>query len=341
MVLEVADGMSSVLEHVPQGGRWSDPLSEALDCLSLRVWIPGRIELKAPWGFRAAPNLGWFYLIKEQGCYVELEERGGLTPVEAGDLIIVLQGHGHRLFDQSGSPIQPVETLLETHDFAGAAPLHHGGDGPLTSLFCGCFHFGELDHTLVGTSLPPLHRIRGNHGKPDPYVESLLRLLEQDLASPNPCSCSTIHRLVRILLARAARGCMPESPDGSVNWTKAVADPDIGRALGLMHAHPERAWTVAGLADQIAMSRTAFSARFKALVGDPPLHYLTEWRMRKACFLLRTTRAELKEVAARVGYESAAGFSKAFVRWMHTSPGSFRRKSDPNAASPLMAAIAV
>jgi transcriptional regulator GlxA family with amidase domain len=129
---------------------------------------------------------------------------------------------------------------------------------------------------------------------------------------------------------------MSELPPVGANWLRALADPCIGRAIRLMHAQPEAAWTVGSLARHVAMARSTFSARFVELMGRPPLEYLTDWRMQKACCLLRTARAELKEVAARVGYESAAAFSKAFTRWAGMAPGAYRRagnSTEPSAFS--------
>jgi len=114
-------------------------------------------------------------------------------------------------------------------------------------------------------------------------------------------------------------------PEGGANWLRALADPRIGRAIRLMHAQPEATWTVGLLARQAAMARSTFSARFVELVGRSPLEYLTDWRMQKACCLLRAAQTELKDVAAQVGYESVAAFSKAFTRWAGMAPGAYRR----------------
>ena len=112
-----------------------------------------------------------------------------------------------------------------------------------------------------------------------------------------------------------------------------MTDPDMGPAVALMHSQPDAPWTVASLAERVAMSRSVFSARFTALVGKPPLQYLSEWRMQKASHLLRTTRDELKEVAAKVGYESPSAFSKAFTRWAGVAPSVYRATMTIKSAS--------
>jgi AraC-like DNA-binding protein len=103
-----------------------------------------------------------------------------------------------------------------------------------------------------------------------------------------------------------------------------LRDPQVGAALGLIHREPEREWTVAGLAAEVGMSRSPFAAKFAELVGEPPLAYLTAWRMQVAAGLLRDG-LPVAEVAARVGYESEAAFSRAFKRWRGESPSAYRR----------------
>jgi len=125
------------------------------------------------------------------------------------------------------------------------------------------------------------------------------------------------------------RAHLAQSADGATGWLRAVVDPQIGGALGLMHEKPEERWTVEALASRAAMSRSAFAARFAHLVGEPPLTYLTRWRMQKATRLLRSEHASLGEVASRVGYETEAAFSKVFKRWTGVAPGTYRRAPSP------------
>jgi AraC-like DNA-binding protein len=322
--MEITHKLSDTFDHLPHGGVKPDPLSEILECLSLRSWIPGQFELRSPWGIRFPSGLGWFCLVTGSPCLVEARGLHSPVSVTDGDLIVVVQGREHQLRDNLDSPITPVEHLLQPRHFENREPLTCDGGGALTTLFCGCFQFDDLERSPVNEVLPPLIHVRGRRGEPQPYVDYLIRLISQEAAFQEPCMQTVINRLVRILFVKAVNGCMPAVSDNGGNWLSALADPDIGRALGLMHAQPEAPWTAASLADRVAMSRSAFCAHFTQLVGKPPLEYLTEWRMQKACFLLRTTRAELKEVAMRVGYESAAAFSKAFTRWAGSAPGAYR-----------------
>ncbi|NLX13973.1 MAG: AraC family transcriptional regulator [Phycisphaerales bacterium] len=324
---------ASLLTQLARRPVGKDPLSDVLESLVLHSWIPGPFILGTPWGLRVSNHLGWFFMLTAGNMLIEVTNQEGPLTANAGDLIVVPQGHAHQLRDRSGSPATPIETLLKPEHFEQHQQLVHGGDGALTFITCGCFIFEDMERSPLHKTLPPLIQIKGRNEQPLHYVDHLLRLIAQEAASYNPCAPTVINRLVRILLIKTFQDCPPRLPEGNGNWLKALKDPYIGRALGLMHREPETPWTVGTLAERVAMSRSVFSARFSELVGKPPLEYLTEWRMRKACVFLRTSQAGLKEVADQIGYESAAAFSKAFIRRVGIAPGAYRRLRD----TPLIA----
>jgi len=144
-----------------------------------------------------------------------------------------------------------------------------------------------------------------------------------------------VSRLFRILLLKALQIHVENLPRGTRPWLSALDDPNIGDALRLIHAQPELGWTVSDLAHRVALSRSAFFARFADLVGKPPLEYLTDCRMQKASYLLRTSSADLKEVARQVGYESASAFSKAFSRWSGSAPSLYRKSNQASPGVPI------
>ena len=294
--------------------------------------------MTAPWGLQVATGLGWFYLIVRNACLLGVEGSDAPVSAAAGDLIIVFQGREHCLRDRADSPMVPIRNLLEPRHFERREPLSHGGGGESTRLLCGCFLVDGLEQSPLHAALPAFIRVKGERGHALPYVSHIARLLEMEAATEESGGQSIVNRLVRILLIKALQRYAAELPEGSANWLRALADPDIGQALRLMHAQPNAHWTVAALAERVTMARCTFAARFAKMVGKPPLQYLTRWRIQKACLLLRTTRAELKEVAAQVGYESTSAFSKAFAHWIGTAPGAYRRAGD-RAASWLLAGM--
>lgn len=302
-------------------------MSDALECLALSAWGLGSLELSAPWGLAVASPLGWTYLVERTPCQFDVE-RTASVGVAAGDLLVVFPERAHCLRDRADSPTVPIQSLLEHPRVALCGPMRHGG-GSVTRLFCACFRCDGLDRSPLRAALPAFVHVRGVGGQAAPYVAHLVSLLEAEAASGEPSSQAVVDRLMRILLIKALHHYAMTLPDGGVSWLRALVDPEIGQALGFMHARPDEHWTVAALADRVAMSRSRFASRFAQLVGQPPLEYLAHWRMQKACHLLRTTRASLKEVAAQVGYESASAFSKAFARSRGVTPGAYRRAGGP------------
>ncbi len=320
-----AAGQASLLAQLAQRSLPMSPLADVLESLVLHCWLPGPFKLGAPWGLQVSNHLGWFYLLTAGKVLIKIANQEAPIAVTPGDLIVVPQGRAHLLRDHPESPTTPIESLLKPEHFERHERLAHGGDGPLTFIAGGCFILEDLERSPLQQTLPPFIHVQGRNEQPQPYVDHLLRLIAQESASGGPCTPMVINRLVRILLIKAIQGCPAQATEDNGNWLKALKDSAIGQALEVMHREPEIPWTVASLAERVAMSRSVFSARFTELVGKPPLEYLTEWRMRKACMFLRSSQAGLKEVASQVGYESAAAFSKAFIRRIGVAPGTYRR----------------
>jgi AraC-like DNA-binding protein len=124
---------------------------------------------------------------------------------------------------------------------------------------------------------------------------------------------------------RAYLGSLKQQEEGG--WLHALVDPQVSLALALIHQHPETSWTVESLAKQVNMSRSGFAARFKWLVGEAPLQYITRWRMYRAVEFLRSSKFTVTEIAEQVGYDSETAFSKAFKRQMGQSPNQYRKQS--------------
>jgi len=322
---EIAGTLRAPCHHPCGEPTLPNPLGDVLESLTLRCWLPGRFTLTAPWGLQVATDLGWFYVVLRGQARIEVSGHSPACHAAAGDLVLVAQGVEHALRDGSGSPLTPIQSLLSPRHFAQREPLRHGGTGTETRLVSGCFHLEDLQRSPLHAALPAVIHVSGVHQQPAPYVVHIVRLLEMEAATPGTDGQDIAGRLVRVLYLKALQSYRAELPNGDANWLRALADPDIGRALSLMHSQPDAPWTVAALAERVAMSRSTFAARFLDVVGQPPLEYLTQWRIHKACRLLRTTRAELKEVAAQVGYESTSAFSKAFAHWVGAAPGAYRR----------------
>lgn len=151
--------------------------------------------------------------------------------------------------------------------------------------------------------------------------------LVNETAKPGPGNRAVLSRLSELLFMELVRWQLSHISDGRSGWLAGLNDKNVGRAISLLHAQPARAWTVDELAQQAGISRAALAKRFVELVGETPMQYLAEWRMHLARRQLRESMLGLSEIAARVGYESEAAFSRAFRRLVGVPPATWRETS--------------
>jgi AraC-like DNA-binding protein len=328
-----------------------DFLSEVLESVRLRCVVHSRNEFTAPWGFHFPAGLkgipqasripgpnesepqgmgGSFYLLTQGQCWLEVDEADAPIKLAAGDLVVLTESRSHKLRDSPGTPVRPLSEILKPEHIQQRGGARYGGGGALTTFICGPFFSEDREHDRLFPALPPcIHLPRGAPGSPA-WLPDITKILIAETESFGPGSQGVIDYLAQVLFIQAIRhyvaGLQSAGGDNRGSWLRAMFDPGIGQALANIHARPEVAWTVASLAQSVAMSRSAFAARFAELVGQPPLQYLTDYRMRKAAELLRGGRAAIKEIAAMVGYDSEAAFSHAFKRVFGVAPGAHRKQ---------------
>jgi AraC family transcriptional regulator, alkane utilization regulator len=300
-----------------------DVLTDVLQTVRVSAACYGRVELSAPWGFSAEhSDDARFHVVMSGAARLEVEGVEGSVELSSGDLFVLPHGNAHVLRDSPDTPVRPISELrCET----GERVVRYGGGGSATTLVCGAFRFQDRQSNPLLNVLPPLVLVRGEEGRAVHWLEPTLQFIASESNSQRPGAQTVISRLVDILFIQIVRAHLAAASGASSGWLRALGEPQIGAALSLIHESPAEAWTVASLAHRAGMSRSTFAGRFTELVGEPPLHYLTRWRMQKAAGLLREGRATLAEIADRVGYESEAAFSKAFKRWLGSSPGAYRK----------------
>ena len=301
----------------------TDPLGEALHFLRMNGAFYCRSELTAPWGLTLPPMPGyvWFHVVTSGRVWLETgaEDARVLGP---GELALVPHGEGHVLRSEPGAPVPGIldldrELVSERYEI-----LRHGGGGAPTTLICGAVRFDHPSaHNLVAI-LPPL--IHVDAGRSD-WLQGTLRLMAAEARELRPGGEAVITRLGDILVIQAIRSWIETDPAARTGWLGALQDRQIGRAITLIHREPARAWTLASLAGEVAMSRSAFAARFTELVCEPPMAYLARWRMHLARDALTEQGSTVAELASRLGYRSEAAFARAFKRVIGSPPGAVRR----------------
>ncbi|MBB3458094.1 AraC-like DNA-binding protein [Rhizobium sp. BK313] len=305
----------------------NDVLSEVLTLIRLRGELVYTAFLGEPWGLQFQPGPAHFHFIEKGEAWVTpAGERP--TRVIEGDLVLLPLGKGHVIADALGSPVENIGIVAASHFDREELVLRHGGDGPVTRLVGGFFSFEGSPLPAVMSALPPLiHIPRGDAGAP-PWLAAISHFLVAEAQQPNPGSSLMISRLIDLLVIRTLRS-WAASEANRMGWLGGLGEERIGRVLSAMHADPFRRWTVQSLAEVARMSRSIFAERFTSAVGEPPLRYLSRWRLTIAADLLRSGGLKVTEAAYRSGYASDAAFSRAFKAHFGYAPSEARAQQLP------------
>jgi len=193
-----------------------------------------------------------------------------------------------------------------------------------TLVLCAKYLFNAPSAHPLTALLPPLIHLRAQDAEREVQLQLLVQLLRHESANQGTGTELVVPRLVDSLLVFVVRAWLAGRPLTSGGWFGALREPQISKALALIHERPDTAWSLEALAREVGQSRATFARRFLELVGETPVAYLTRWRMCLASKLLSDTPLSLEEIAPRVGYQTAAAFARAFRRSLGTTPGHFR-----------------
>jgi AraC-like DNA-binding protein len=282
------------------------------------LFMATHVESTASWGLSRTPPqassahvYAHFAYVVRGNCELSLPDGATPMPLTGGDCVLLAPNTAHTLRDGGGAPSTVVN---------------------------GWYAFDRTGSRSLRDLLPPLIMLPADQARSQ-ALKTTLDALVSEIMSPGPGSSVVVMRLADVLFIQVLRafvdiaGCT-EKPQ----WLRALADAQIGKSLRAMHDAVERPWTLATLASAAGMSRSAFAPRFKALLGETPLEYLTRWRMQTAGRLLRDGRLKMSAVAAAVGYQAEGAFTRAFRRVHGASPSEYRRSllgagEDVNGAS--------
>ncbi|MBS2007765.1 MAG: AraC family transcriptional regulator [Cyanobacteria bacterium SZAS TMP-1] len=306
-----------------------DCLSDVLSTVHFTSTVYCQAEFSAPWGLQldAYPGHTGFLMVVRGGCILYLDGQAPLA-MGPGDLMMSPMGSGFTIMDAPGSPLVNLQEVVGDCG-SHSKQLKMGGGGTQTTMIMGCFEFetsGKNPHPVL-SALPPLLYVKAENLQSEPWLDTTFRFLAAEMAGERQGSSIVVSRLTDLLFVQTIRAHISQVKDcpRSTGWLKAIADPQIGRALTLIHENPAAPWTVSSLAEAVSMSRSSFASKFTALMNTSPLDYVTSWRMQKAQELLRQGMDNLAEIASRTGYQSEPAFRKAFKRETGVAPGSFRK----------------
>jgi AraC-like DNA-binding protein len=298
-----------------------DVLSDVLTAMRTGRPSAARSVSQAPWGvrFRRGTAAGC-HVVLSGSCWL-ISEHGEPLPLGVGDVLFTPHGDGYALVDRPGTPTVDFEP--EPDDETPLDEMHIDGGGAVTELLCASYLFDPARPHPLLADLPPVIHVPARVGQ-HPSLRSAVELLGDELRDPRAGTDAALPALIDMLLLYVLRAWLDEQPEDAAGWATALRDPAITTALRQMHRHPEKPWTVEDLAAVAGLSRAAFAKRFTTIVGQPPLGYLTWWRMTTAARMLRESDAPLRAIASRCGYASEYAFGKAFKRSYGVAPGQYR-----------------
>lgn len=307
-----------------------DTLSQLLDDIHLSGGEFRYVEAAGPWAFRfEAGGLSSFHLVLAGQAELHVP---GEPPVrlEAGDMAVLSSGRDHDMRDVTTPPEGEWPDLAALILGHSHEPIRLGaGDAVTATLLSARFRFdADLARPLL-SALPSVLLIRGISEKPPAWLRIGLEFLAEE-GIGRPGRQAIVNRLAGILFIECVRTHLDSLPEGVSNWLRALRDPALSAVLSAMHQRPEHPWSVPELAALACLSRSAFAERFTQMLGQPPLSYLAEHRMRLAAWQLRHTRQPVCRIAEMVGYASETAFSQAFKRTHGSAPSRYRqlRESD-------------
>jgi AraC-like DNA-binding protein len=315
----------------------SDTLSDVLRTVRLTGAVFFDVDATPPWVAEAPPartiahavmpgsdHVIEYHLVTSGECWAGV---AGETPIRlrAGDVILFPHGDGHVLSSGLGmrAPPDPL-----TYIPAPAVPLPvklylRGGGEERVRIACGFVGCDARPFNPLLEALPRVIHVAGD--RTDDRLRSYMELAMAESSSRSAGSGAMLARLSELVFVEVMRRYVRSLPPEQTGWLAGLRDEFVGRALALMHERPAHPWTLDELAREVYLARSALAERFTRLVGQPPIQYLTGWRMQLAAGMLASGSATVATIASKVGYESEAAFSRAFRKATGVPPATWRR----------------
>ena len=315
-----------------------DAFSEVLSSVKLKGALFFHAEFSAPWALVSpqskclaphlmpgAGHLVIFHFLLEGWARVKMDQRDALV-LNAGDLVVFPHGDPHGLENGvSPQPLDPVATLklLSSHNLG---PVRAGGGGEVTRFVCGYMACDPQLCQPILAGLPPVIRIHVRADSSGRWLENSIRQLVEEAEVSRPGGQAVLAKLSEALFVDALRRHVASLPEEQLGWLAGARDPVVGKSMAILHNRVEHPWTIAELAKEVGLSRSSLVERFTRYLGEPPISYLTRWRLQLGARALAASPRSVAEIAAEVGYESEAAFNRAFKRQFDVPPARYRRE---------------
>ena len=314
-----------------------DVLSEVLRAVRLKGALFFNGEFSAPWCISSSGSAAVRYLSPEAGhlilyhfltdgrAYARLPG-GGREELIAGDIIVFPHGDVHLL--GNGWPEKPVDSFqtFAKNLTEGLKLARFGGGGEITKFVCGYLACDPRLSEVFLAGLPPMLKVHVVKEPSGQWLEQSIRFSVSEESGADAGGRLVLAKLAELLFVETLRRYINALPPEQIGWLAGARDPVIGQALALLHKEPANSWTISNLARRVGLSRTRLAERFRHFLGESPMAYLAQWRLKLGAELLQSSEDSVAEVAAAVGYGSEAAFNRAFRRKFDCPPAQFRRE---------------
>jgi AraC-like DNA-binding protein len=315
-----------------------DALSDVLRVVRLCGGVFLEAEFTAPWCISgkvspedclpilAAPRhvIAFHFVVSGR---MQLRTEGAeAIEVRAGESVLLPHNDTHHFGSELTLSPVPAREIVQPARYGGLARMVHGGGGEPTRLVCG-FLGSEVPFNPLIAALPKLLKLDLRATAAGTWIENSFRFAASEISAGRLGSTTVVAKLSELLFVEAIGRFVETLPAEQRGWLAGLRDAHVGRALALLHARPTEQWTAESLARAVGLSRSVFAERFSSLVGQPPMQYLTLWRMHMAAQRLREGRGSVAQIGFEIGYGAEAAFSRAFKRQFGTSPATWRKQS--------------
>ena len=315
-----------------------DPLSDVLRSVRLTGGVFLDARFTAPWSvsgnmsaedcrsFLTSPGLPAqiiaYHVVIAGELFAAVEGEPPML-VSAGEIVLIPRNDVNSLSSAAGLKPLKARDLVQAPDGGGLPWIRHGGGGAATHIVCGFLASDDGYNPLIA-ALPRVLKVDIREATSRDWIEASIRFAAGELTQGRIASPGVMSRLAELLLVEAVRRYAETLPPETAGWLRGLKDPQVGRALALIHRDIAAPWSAGSLAREVALSRSAFIERFTGLVGVPPIRYLTVWRLQTARLRLRESPQSIGQIAHAVGYGAEEAFSRAFKREFGVAPGRWR-----------------